>query len=218
MVRCPCQHHQIRPSLSHPRIRPTVLTRATRPRPSFLQAAPFPRLQAVVSTRHKSATARRHGPTAGPLPGQPSNWELYGKPYEAHPGKPSSTTGVSTTIATSGAVGDKATSTYYKDGRDHKDVAISLGAGGQQVIDVYHQQPVSVPVPYPVPVGYPTKPAEGVSIIDTQVTVGKGDSVTHGHQDVIVQDSTTRRLRLQGSLGKERQHWASALALVSVSV
>ncbi|KAG8939315.1 hypothetical protein FRC04_006711, partial [Tulasnella sp. 424] len=136
-------------------------------------------LPTPASSRTPSAW-EPHAPTAGPLPGQPSNWELYGKPYEAHP---ASTTGVSTTIAT-GAADDKTTSTYYKDGRDHKDVAISLGGNGQQVIDVYHSQPV--PMPYPV--GYPTRPTEGVSIIDTKVTVGKGD---HGHHDtVMVQDST----------------------------
>ncbi|KAG8939719.1 hypothetical protein FRC04_006058 [Tulasnella sp. 424] len=59
--------------------------------------------------------------------------------------------------------------------------------GSGQIIDVHHQ-PVSVPMPSPAPVDYPTKPTEGISIIDTQVTVGKGE---HGHHDtVIVQDST----------------------------
>lgn len=64
----------------------------------------------------------------------------------------------------------------------------SWGGSSQQVIHVHQQQPTQVTIP--VFVSQPSKTTTGELAISGSVTVEKGSSSSHSHQDVIVRDST----------------------------
>ncbi|KAG8894926.1 hypothetical protein FRC01_012673, partial [Tulasnella sp. 417] len=193
-------------------------------------------------------------PTAGPRPGQPSNWELYGKPYEVQtppatavptspypqPGKPGDGVivpprgdvrpdGDATTVlprppvhvqpelvparpdvvavhpsvassTVTANLDDKRTSSTYG-----KDVSTYLGSNTQQVIDVYHSQPVSSSVPVQSSVGYPS----GIVSIEGQEIYGKGSShstTAHGS----TQGSSTTTTSVTTEKGKSSQFGLSA--------